>query len=357
MRAPLRPWPALPRARAWRAGATPRAPRRRRLLPAATVVAAWAVVSACSGTAPHHPSASPSGGRGTAAAPGTPHHHLARVRVPGTSAACHPGISGAEWWIVSQRELAVLASAAPSALRHAIKPADLLVLGPAGSTTRTGQAVADFKSYAGFRGAVQAGVIPRTTHWVLYDNERWPQTPVNEQQHPGRYERLFTSLAHRHGFKVILAPGQDLVQAFSPGAFRATTAAWRRYLSLGLAGTSARLADIYEVQAQAFELSFYRPQHIFRRDVRAAVAQARAASPGTTVFVGISTRRAATARELLSDYLATRGLAAGFWLNVPGAGDPRQQLLAEQFLRRLPAVAGGGPSCLRRPAGPRAPSP
>ena len=37
-----------------------------------------------------------------------------------------------------------------------------------------------------------------------------PPTPVNEQQNPVKYMRLFGQPAHAHGLKVIMAPSLDL---------------------------------------------------------------------------------------------------------------------------------------------------
>ena len=223
-----------------------------------------------------------------------------------------------------------------------------------------GQPVAVFKSYADLRGAIAAGRIPRRTHWVLYDNERWPATPVREQKRPGQFETLFASLAHRHGYRVILAPGQDLALGFSRTHFARNIAAWRRYLSLGLPAISARLADIYEIQAQPFELPVYRHQRIFLADVQEAVTQARVANPHATIFAGISTQRVARASDLFSDFMAVRGLVAGFWLNLPHYRGVRQQRFARQFLSQIPgAAAATGRTCARYvlvpPAGPARP--
>ena len=99
----------------------------------------------------------------------------------------------------------------------------------------------------------------------MYDNEQWSLTPAREQADPVRYEQLFGQLAHRHGYKVILAPAQDLVPGFDKSSFRSGKAVWQSYLSMGLATASARAADIYEIQAQPYEMSVYRPQHAYAR--------------------------------------------------------------------------------------------
>src|SRR5262245_7336828 len=197
-----------------------------------------------------------------------------QVLLPAASSSCQPGVNAAEFWMINQNAFHMLEAAAPAQVRYAFKDENLFVLGRPGHIARVGQAVAVFQSYAALRRAIAAHRIAPTTHWVMYDNERWPATTRNEQQHPWHYEALFAALAHRHGYRVILAPGQDLVFGF--GRSRPPlTPTWRRYLSLHLPAAAARVADIYEIQAQAYELPTFRSSGLFRRLVRAAVAQAR----------------------------------------------------------------------------------
>jgi hypothetical protein len=78
--------------------------------------------------------------------------------------------------------------------------------------------------YPGFKARVSS--IPSGS-WVLYDIEKWPWTPLIEQQHPLRYMKRFTDLAHSYGLKVILAPGPNLCGAWagcvrSPGSYAST---------------------------------------------------------------------------------------------------------------------------------------
>jgi restriction endonuclease Mrr len=173
----------------------------------------------------------------------------------------------------------------------------------------------------------------------MYDNEQWSLTPADEQADPVRYERLFARLAHRQGYKVILAPAQDLVPGFDKNSFRGGQAVWRSYLSMGLATASARAADIYEIQAQPYEMTVYRSRHAYASFVAAAAAQARAANPGVVIYAGLSTQRVSSAAQLLQDYEATRNLVDGYWLNIPRHDQPGPSVLADQFLRTIPASA------------------
>jgi hypothetical protein len=69
----------------------------------------------------------------------------------------------------------------------------------------------------------------------------------------------------------------------------------------------------------------------------------------------LSTRRASSAGQLLQDYLATRNLADGCWLNIPYRCQPGPVALADQFLWNIPLplrpvrrpVAGPEPGAAR----------
>jgi hypothetical protein len=259
-----------------------------------------------------------------------------RASAPTSSQAstCHPGVSGAENWIINSGELSAARSASPSAVGYAVSPTHLLVLSVPPQSSSSGQEVADFRSYAEFSRMIRQGAIPAGVHWVMYDNERWSLTPAAEQANPVHYEELFAALAHRNGYKVILAPAQDL--ALGGGN---SGQPWESYLSMGLAAASARYGDIYEIQAQRYETGAYRSEHAYASFVAAAAARARAANRTIVIYAGLSTQRVNSATQLLQDYLATRDLVDGYWLNIPQAQTPGQVALADQFLRALPASA------------------
>jgi hypothetical protein len=236
-------------------------------------------------------------------------------------------------------ELSDARSASPASVSYAVGRSHLLVLLLRGQSSSAGLEVDDFRSYAEFKKMIRDGGIPASVHWVMYDNERWSLTPASEQAAPVRYERLFADLAHRNGYRVILAPAQDLVPGFSSSTFQSGKPAWQSYLSMGLATASARYGDIYEIQAQPYELDVYRPQHAYASFVAAATAQARAANPGIVIYAGLSTQRVTSAPELLDDYMATRSLVDGYWMNIPQHSRPGPVSVADQFFRDLPAAA------------------
>ena len=258
---------------------------------------------------------------------------------PTPAGSCHAGVVGAENWIMGSGELSAAQSVSASSVRYAVSSAHLFVLLLRGQTSTAGQEVADFRSYAELKKMIRQQAIPAGIHWLMYDNEQWSLTPAGEQADPVRYEQLFGQLAHRHGYKVILAPAQDLVPGFDKNSFRAGQAVWKSYLAMGLASASARVADVYEIQAQPYEMSVYRSRHAYASFVRAAAAQARAANPAVVIYAGLSTQRVSDAAQLFQDYLATRGVLDGYWLNIPRHDQPGPPALADQFLRGLPAAA------------------
>jgi hypothetical protein len=253
--------------------------------------------------------------------------------------SCHPGTSGAENWIMGSSELSAAQSASPSSVRYAVSPAHLLVLLLRGQNSSAGLEVADFRSYAEFKKMIKAGGIPASIRWVMYDNERWSLTPADEQADPVRYEQLFATLAHRSGYRVILAPAQDLVRGFSSSTFQSGKPAWQSYLSMGLATASARYGDIYEIQAQPYEIGVYRSQNAYASFVAAASAQARAVNSKIVIYAGLSTQRVSSASELAQDYMATRNLVDGYWMNIPQHSKPGPVAVADRFFRDLPASA------------------
>lgn len=179
------------------------------------------------------------------------------------------------------------------------------------------------------------------TRAVIYDDEHWSLTPVDQQTDPGRFYRLAAQVAHRYGLLLIATPGTDLVQSIAPGTSSAQR--YAEFLRLGVAGAAARYADVYEVQAQGSEADLAR----YVTFVQAASAQAERAHPGVELLAGISTNSLQggmeAASQLLEAVLATRAIVDGYWLNDPAHGSacPRcsgpYPRAAVEFLRDLHA--------------------
>lgn len=115
---------------------------------------------------------------------------------------------------------------------------------------------------------------------------------------------------------------------------------------MGLAAAAARVADIYEIQAQADELPAHRASDAYGKFVASAAAQARAANSHVEIFAGLSTKRVSSASQLSQDFMATRSLVNGYWLNILHSGQVNPESIAVPFLQQLPAsTAADGRSC------------
>jgi hypothetical protein len=173
-----------------------------------------------------------------------------------------------------------------------------------------------FTSAAALVRAVHAGALPAGTRAVLYDPEVWPFTPVREQRDPAGAAGRAATAAHAAGLQLIAAPALNLTSVLAPGrqAPRAEL-----FLELGLAGRMAAHADMVELQAQSLE----RDAAGYASFVGSAARQARQARPRVGVLAGLSTNPpggAVDAAQLVAAIRATRHIADGYWLNIPGPG-------------------------------------
>src|SRR5579863_6904860 len=146
---------------------------------------------------------------------------------------------------------------------------------------------------------------------VMYDPEKWQFTPEEEQHDPGRFACKVAEVVHAQHRLLIVAPAADLVGG-GPDRFD-------RFLHAKIAASTARCADVYEIQAQGAELD----GRDFASYVRKAAQQAREGNPNIVVLAGISTNptgKVVTAKELYACVRAVSDVVAGFWLNIPAGG-------------------------------------
>jgi hypothetical protein len=211
-------------------------------------------------------------------------------------------------WLTGSRSLTQIAAISRRDARHFFNSSRSFVIGHAVAGYAAAP-VADFKSYAAFGKAI--GHLHRG-QWVLYDNEHWSFTPVDEQRHPAAYMRKFAHLAHQHGLKLIEAPARDLMAV--PGGDctrqpRQTTD--KAYLACGIP-RDARYADIYEIQAQADQPT----TSGYAAFVKAARRQALAANPHLVLLAGLTTDRGGSPAQIFACWKATNKLVAGYWMNT-----------------------------------------
>jgi hypothetical protein len=173
--------------------------------------------------------------------------------------------------------------------------------------------VRSFTSYNAIAQAFKSGAIGSDVGAILYDNEHWKFTPVEEQRNYASYTQRAAALVHAHHLTFIATPAVDLIKVLDP---QHSGARYERFLSLGVIGQSARYADAVDVQAQGAE----RNVTMFSDFVQRAAAQARAANPRVMVFAGISTGpsgQRVTSDDVMRAVEATRDVVDGYWFNVP----------------------------------------
>jgi hypothetical protein len=173
-----------------------------------------------------------------------------------------------------------------------------------------------FTSYGALQKAFATGAIGPDVKAILYDNEAWQFTPMEEQTNFGDYSQRVAQLVHAHGLLLINAPAVDLVRNLASASEKRYDA----YIRLGIARDGAKDADVFEIQAQGSEMATAR----FAEFVSAAAGQARQANPKVLVLAGISTNpsgRNVSADQIVRAIDATRGVVDGYWFNVPAPSD------------------------------------
>ncbi|MGD0927658.1 MAG: hypothetical protein ABR926_20970 [Streptosporangiaceae bacterium] len=267
---------------------------------AAVLTAVTCALASCSASSPPRGHASPPGSSPSGAF---------------TPAALTPG--GRPAWMLTRTALTQVAS--EPAVLAGLQRSRVLEILPTGQkplAVAGAQPVVTFSSISELDQAVSGGQLPAGTRAVLYDPEVWAFTPRGEQLDPAGAAGRARDIAHAHRLALIVAPALNLttVRADPAGGPR-----WRQFLRLGLAGAIAKVSDVLELQAQSLE----RDPSTYATFVRDAAAQARAANPRVAILAGLSTNppgAEVTSQQLTAAIHATRGIADGYWLNIPGRG-------------------------------------
>jgi hypothetical protein len=197
----------------------------------------------------------------------------------------------------------------------------LEIVGETQSTLHTVPAtpVVSFRSVSSLLAWLSTTNAPGQIRAVLYDPESWQFTPAAEQQDPAHYAQQFVQAARQHGLIPILAPGMDLSKVLAPSASTNSSGYLQVRLPAAMAQALSGGTGYVVIQSQSLERS---PAE-YLSVVQGAVAQIASQNAQIKVLGGLSTNPsggAVTAQELLTDVQLTRGLVAGYWLNVPGAG-------------------------------------
>lgn len=137
-----------------------------------------------------------------------------------------------------------------------------------------------------FASDLQNGAISSNYKWVQYDPEMWAHTPVNEQQNPALYMKLFGQLAHANGYSVIEVPARDLAQV--PGNACPQLAGenldhW--FVRCNIAGAAAAYADVFVLQDQVNTTNLTEFDYLYNT----TRSQALAANPQVVEDAEVST--------------------------------------------------------------------
>jgi hypothetical protein len=133
---------------------------------------------------------------------------------------------------------------------------------------------------AAIEDALEGGQLGPQVQGIMYDNERWPFTPIAEQRNPAWHEKMAAHFAHRNGLLFLAAPAVDLVGVLAPtGQATATKSIWR----WGSPPTPPAMptSSMFR-QAE-------RDTRLYGNFVRAASVQARQSNPKALVLAGVST--------------------------------------------------------------------
>jgi hypothetical protein len=244
----------------------------------------------------------------------------------GPPVPAHIAINPNETWIVGRSSIQLMLQhgASPTLIKQAFDNDHSFVydtqLSGAFTSSQVGIPTMTFGSYRAIQQAFKNGTLPGNYKAVMYDNERWPATPLNEQQHPVHYMQLTARLLHRHGMLYIATPAPDLMWAVSRPAN-----SYDAFLKARIPAAAAKCADILDLQAQVKETNLA----AYTAFVRAAAEQARAANPHIKVVVGIRTNPGAL--PMIAAFRATSSVGEGYWLNINGIPSPAIYLLQHLY--------------------------
>lgn len=170
-------------------------------------------------------------------------------------------------------------------------------------------------SVTALQSMISTDTVPSWARAVLFDDEAWSLTPLNEQLYPVQAAQAAATLARAAGLSLWCAPGLDLVSELDPSA----PSYWQGYLALNLAGNIGSVCGGLDLQAQSLE----RNSKTYQTFVAEAAAQATATHPGVALTAGLSTNPpgpAVSLKDLEAAVAGTISITRGFWLNIPNPG-------------------------------------
>ncbi len=208
----------------------------------------------------------------------------------------------------------------------------LLGKGPARNLWR-GQIRGQYESYAAFAEDVRQDKVDPAVTAVAYNPEAWNYTPEAEQRDPVAYARMFTALAHQHGWISIIAPSCGLLRKMPGSAYGPVFAS----CAARLLAPIAPFVDILDFEAQALE----RDPPLYAQRVVEAANLVKRANPRVKFVAQLSTKQSqrASPDDLLQAAQSVAPYVEGFWLHID-SGNPASVAEADAFLRRFRASGG-----------------
>lgn len=244
--------------------------------------------------------------------------------------AAAPASAGVHNWVMTGWNIHLTDQIDPATIGHFFNTNTSFGTGPNATSNPISDgfstsAVLNYTSYAQFADDIQNGVISPSYKWVQYDPEMWSQTPVNEQQNPALYLKLFGQLAHASGYNVVAAPARDLAQV--PGSACPELAGenldhW--FVRCDIAGAAAAYADVFVLQDQVNTTNLAEYDYLYNT----TASQALAANPQVQVDAELSTNYG-TAGQMAA--AAQSVSAAGYYINATSTTIGQ----ADQFLQEM----------------------
>lgn len=176
---------------------------------------------------------------------------------------------------------------------------------------------------------------------VLYDDEDWSFTPVNQIDsvaHVIASYQQASQLTHSAGLELIGTPALDITNILKPVG-PCGTESWQKYLCDDLPGIAGQYSDIIDIQAQ----SQIQNTSNFMGLIQQAASAASSANPNIITLAGLSTCAGRpTASQIATGAIESNPYVNGWWMNVPGqsaqspnCGTPKPDL-AIQAIDSLP---------------------
>jgi hypothetical protein len=251
----------------------------------------------------------------------------------------------AAWtWIFAAGVLNSLVSSYP----NVFSPGTVIYenIGTGSPSTVTNAVVNPYQGWDSYAATV-AGPINSAATGLMYDNESWTNTPVDEQQSPEAYMRLYALEANALSKFLIFAPGDDLATQNDEATSGCLSFVRLRFAEIMAKGlqlvTASSVPSVLHVQAQS-QLPGYgsiTTMEPFGAFISTVKAQLQPYIPSSAILSGGITLNTTvtTAPPLISAVGMMRDMGYGCcWFNVPGTPTSAQLSIVAQVIAAAQAA-------------------